>query len=217
MRQSRGRQHDWKCGELCMVWDKRKAPNILEKGRWVGPCQVVMHETRTIVWVTHLNRLLRVARENMRSVSLREFQSHHGFQQVGDSKRLKEMAEQLETQLRERSGMFQYSDQVENMSYEPSEAAPSNEDQTRSAQPEEEPHRRNSNAENSIEYPPGLDANQIPVIDPNADEELEGQPGTNDPVEPIEPINPSESIGDSMVVNACIYSRRGKRQRGGRL
>ena len=204
LRQSRGREHDWKCGELCMVWDKRKAPNILEKGRWVGPCQVVMHETRTIVWVTHLNRLLRVARENMRSVSLREFQSHHGFQQVGDSKRLREMAEQLENQLRERSGMFQYSDQVENMSYEPSEAAPSNEDQTRSAQPEEEPHRRNSNAENSIEYPPGLDVSQIPVIDPNADEELEGQPETNDPVEPIEPTNPSESIGDSMVVNACI-------------
>ena len=120
LRQSRGREHDWKCGELCMVWDKRKAPNMLEKGRWVGPCQVVMHETRAIVWITHLNRLLRVARESLRSVSLREFQSHHGFSQVGDEKRLQEMANKLRYQLKEKSGMFQFSDQVDAEEYEPS-------------------------------------------------------------------------------------------------
>ena len=149
LRQSRGREHDWHCGELlCMVWDKRKAPNMLEKGRWVGPSQVVMNESRTVIWVTHMNRLLRVARENMRSVSLREFQNHHGFSQIGNQKRLQEMAEQLRTQLRERerSGMFQFTDQVENqeLEYEPSIASPST---APAIQPEEEPHRRLSGAE----------------------------------------------------------------------
>lgn len=103
LRQSRGREHDWHCGELCMVWDKRKATNMLEKGRWTGPCQVIMNETRTILWVTHMNRLLRVARENMRSVSLREFQKHHGFNQIGDQRKLQAMAEQLQVQLKEKS------------------------------------------------------------------------------------------------------------------
>ena len=55
LRQSRGREHDWKCGELCMVWDGRKAPNMLEKRQMGRSCQVIMHESRTIVWVTHLN------------------------------------------------------------------------------------------------------------------------------------------------------------------
>ena len=125
LRQSRGREHDWKCGELCMIWDKRKAPNMLEKGRWVGPCEVIMHETRTIICVTHLNRLLRVARENMRSVSLREFQSHHGFSPTEDQKKLQEMAERLKEQLKERSGMFQFSDQIDDLDLVPSDADPS--------------------------------------------------------------------------------------------
>ena len=203
LRQSRGREHDWKCGELCMIWDKRKAPNMLEKGRWVGPCQVVMHETRTIIWVTHLNRLLRVARENMRSVSLREFQSHHGFQQIGETRRLQEMADQLRSQLRERSGMFQFSDMTENEEYEPSIAEPSNEAPVRPSQPEEEPIRRNSIAE-PPSLPPGLDVSQIPVDDPNADEELAENLGPNESVqEKGDGENPHESGEDSFVVNAC--------------
>jgi hypothetical protein len=43
--QSRGVSHNWSCGQLCMYWDKRKAPNMLEKGRWNGPAQVVCQES----------------------------------------------------------------------------------------------------------------------------------------------------------------------------
>ena len=208
LRQSRGREHDWYCGELCMIWDKRKAPNMLEKGRWVGSCQVVMNESRTVIWVTHMNKLLRVARENMRSVSLREFQSHHGFSQIGDQKKLQEMAEQLRTQLKERSGMFQFSDQVGDIEYEPTIASPSN---APSVQPEEEPHRRMSGADQLIGLPPGLDASQIPIDDPNADDELgrasEGEIG---PDRPDNEVNPSESVGDSMVVNAYVVQGIGE-------
>ena len=82
LRQSRGQEHDWQLGELAMIWDKRKSPNMLEKGRWVGPCQIVMHEGRTIVWATHMNKLYRVARENLRPVSMREFQSKQNFVQI---------------------------------------------------------------------------------------------------------------------------------------
>ena len=32
LRQSRGTSHPWSCGHLCMYWDKRKFPNMLEKG-----------------------------------------------------------------------------------------------------------------------------------------------------------------------------------------
>ena len=208
LRQSRGREHDWHCGELCMIWDKHKAPNMLEKGRWVGPCQVVMNESRTVIWVTHMNKLLRVARENMRSVSLREFQSHHGFSQIGDQKKLQEMAEQLRTQLKERSGMFQFSDQVGDIEYEPTTASPSN---APSVQPEEEPHRRMSGTDQLIGLPPGLDASQIPIDDPNADDELGRAPeGEIGPDWPDNEVNPSESVGDSMVVNAYVVEGIGE-------
>ena len=202
LRQSRGREHDWNCGELCMIWDKRKAPNMLEKGRWVGPCQVIMHESRTIVWVTHLNRLLRVARENMRSVSLREFQSHHGFSQVGNQERLQKMADQLRNQLKERSGMFQFSDlsdQIDTEEYTPSEAGQSVRSQHQNVQPEEEPLRRNSNTE-SAEKCPGVDASQIPVIDPAAEEELKEAPA-----EGLERGEETcESKGDSAMFHICM-------------
>ena len=83
-RQSRGQEHPWRCGELCVVWDRRKSPNMLEKGRWTGPCQVALEENRTILWVTHMNRLLRVARENLRPVSIREFKKVASFHQSCD-------------------------------------------------------------------------------------------------------------------------------------
>ena len=110
LRQSRGSELDWKCGHLCMVWDKGKSPNMLEKGRWIGPAQVVMHESKSIIWVTHMNRLLRVAKENLRPVSIREFSRHTSFVQNNSEEQLKSMAQRLERQLHERSGMFQFTD-----------------------------------------------------------------------------------------------------------
>ena len=147
--QSRGQEYPWKCGELCMVWDKRKSPNMLEKGRWTGPCQVIMEESRTILWVTHMNRLLRVAKENIRPVSIREFNQVSTFHQNCDEKRLQEMANQLKNQLKERSGMFQFSDltelEVEGVPEAEVEIGP---------QPEEEPIRRESNASAPASFAP---------------------------------------------------------------
>ena len=138
--QSRGQEHPWRCGELCMIWDKRKSPNMLEKGRWTGPCQIVMEESRTIVWVTQMNRLLRVAKENIRPVSIREFNRVATFHQSCEETKLQAMAEQLKKQLKERSGMFQFSDLTE---VEP----PQQQAENSGPQPEEEPHRRDSEAD----------------------------------------------------------------------
>jgi len=148
--QSRGVIHSWSCGQLCMYWDKRKAPNMLEKGRWCGPAQVVCSESRTVVWITHLNRLLRCARENLRPVSLREFQRHSTFAQTSTQDQLNSMAQQLRERLRERSGMFQYSDlsdigPVDNPENNPSMNNPDNQTHHTSnhnTQPEEEPNRK---------------------------------------------------------------------------
>eukprot|EP00435_Cladocopium_sp_Y103_P020463 s1700_g5.t1 len=146
LRQSRGTVHTWACGQLCMYWDKRKAPNMTEKGRWNGPAQVVCQESRTIVWVTHLNRLLRCARENLRPVSMREFQNHSSFVQTSSAEQLQRMSQQLQIKLRERSGLFQYLDLSEITQEDPNNPEENPEDlhsqDNSSLQPEEEPHRR---------------------------------------------------------------------------
>ncbi len=109
-RKSRGDHSLWNNGQLCMYWDKRKSPNMLEKGRWCGPAQVILQESRTIVWINHINRLLRCSVENLRAVSLREFSSHRLHVQPMDPQKLEEMAKQLTLNLKEKSGMFQFSD-----------------------------------------------------------------------------------------------------------
>ena len=136
----------------------------------------------------------------MRSVSLREFQSHHGFSQTGDAHRLQEMADQLRKDLKDRSGMFQFSELIDT-DYEPSIADPRPESVPRSNQPEEE-----SRTESLSDHPPGLDASQIPVIDPNAEDELREPPNPEEAsgADNEQLVNPSESFGDSMVVNACV-------------
>ena len=105
-RQSRGVSQSWACGQLCMYWDKRKSPNMIEKGRWNGPAQIVCQESRTIIWITHMNRLLRCAQENLRPVSLREFQQHSVMNQTTNQEQLQQMAQRLQLQLKERSGLF---------------------------------------------------------------------------------------------------------------
>ena len=122
---------------------------MLEKGRWSGPAQIVIPESRPTVWITHFNRLLRCATENIRPVSLREFQQPSLTIQTSSQDQLQEMANQLQRQLVERSGLFQYSDlsdiPVENQE-EPNEpenqesVAPS--ENRHEIQPEEEPNRQ---------------------------------------------------------------------------
>ena len=110
LRQSKGEIINWHTGQLCMYWSKRNAPNMLEKGRWIGPAQVVLQESRSIVWISHVNRLLRCARENLRPVSLREFQDLKIVQQSVDQDMLARRAQELERQLKDRSGVFQFRD-----------------------------------------------------------------------------------------------------------
>lgn len=110
LHQSRGVTHERTTGQLCMYFNKRKAANILERGRWSGPAQVVSHESRSIIWVTHANRLLRCSKENLRPISLRELQQRTILNPSLDNERLKEMARRLQHQLREKSGLFQYVD-----------------------------------------------------------------------------------------------------------
>ena len=144
--QSRGMVHHWSCGQLCMYWDKRKSPNVLEKGRWCGPAQVICQESRTIIWINHMNRLLRCAKENLRPVSMREFQSHATFNQTSSQEQLQQMARRLQEQLKSRSGLFQYADlsqipteeTIENSTVE--QESPSHGSQ-QTNQPEEEPVR----------------------------------------------------------------------------
>ena len=146
LRQSRGVSHTWACGQLCMYWDKRRSPNMLEKGRWNGPAQVVCQESRTIIWITYLNRLLRCAQENLRPVSMREFQQHSTFAQTSTSDQLAQMSKQLQNKLKERSGLFQYLDLSEiGPSTEDDDDNPSQNNLTENnsqGQPEEEPYRR---------------------------------------------------------------------------
>ena len=152
LRKSRGEIMEWQNGQPCMFWAKRKSPNMMEKGRWCGPAQVVLVESKTIVWITHLNRLLRCARDNLRPVSLREFSSHQRLSQHVEKEKLEELSQTLQRNLRERSGMFQFSD----LSEVPSEEHRNQE------QPEEEPIRRIS-IDSHPSVPP--EAHEVPLPD----------------------------------------------------
>ena len=88
-----------------------------------------------------MNRLLRCARDNLRPVSLREFERHASFNQHIDAQHAQQLANQLQRRLHERSGMFQFSD----LSDVPPDPNVSTHDSNES-QPEEEPSRRISSA-----------------------------------------------------------------------
>ena len=60
-------------GQLVLYWLKRNRPNRSEGGRWYGPAKVIIQEGSSIVWVSHADRLLRCAPENLRPASLREW------------------------------------------------------------------------------------------------------------------------------------------------
>ena len=64
--------------QLVMYWLRRPRANRSEGGRWHGPAKVLWQEGPTAVWITHANRLFKVAPESLRAASLREWQSVHG-------------------------------------------------------------------------------------------------------------------------------------------
>ena len=65
-------------GQLVLYWVRRRKPNRSEVGRWHGPGRVVIQEGSSVVWISHLDQLLRCAPESVRPASLREWQSAHG-------------------------------------------------------------------------------------------------------------------------------------------
>lgn len=226
LRQSRGLVQDWQNGQLCMYWDKRKSPNMLERGRWCGPAKVVMHESRTIVWITHLNRLLRCAQENLRPISLSEMEQHHTtFHQRADPEQVRKMAEQLTANLREKSGLFQYSDlsQINPEEQEPTPTEPDEMDAQRE-QPEEEPKRRDSTnlgrtdlteemlrqaVETPVPNSPSAEnppSNETAAADQdrssgNAGEHALGQEGERTVEESSDSTSPRDGVADALCVD----------------
>ena len=207
--QSRGVAHSWSCGQLCMYWDKRKSANMLEKGRWNGPAQVVCSESRTIVWISHLNRLLRCARENLRPVSLREFQRHSTFVQTTSPEQLQQMAQKLQSQLRERSGLFQYAD-LSDLSVNDNPPI-DHEDNTPvpRPQPEEEPIRRISTdlqeTEERLREAQETPVPESPIPTPSVGPSMEGEDQASDTVSAE--TDQSETITDpdmEPVYNAIL-------------
>ena len=208
LRRSRGEPINWQNGQPCMFWDKRKSPNMLAKGKWCGPAQVVMTETKGIVWVTHLNRLLRCASDNLRPVSIREYHQQQGFVQQADPAQLRQLANELQQRLQSRSGMFQFSDLTEIDDGEtPEEQA---ERLLGEHQPEEEPNRRDSiegqhNTQNGI----SLEPYEIPV----PDTPLDSQDGSAySPTSPANsenmdaPNNTEENIvGDNAGISEGLF------------
>ena len=195
LHRSRGVIHEWLCGQLCMFWDKRKAPNILEKGRWCGPAQVVCQKSRTIIWITHMNRLLRCAHENLRPVSMREFQRHSTFTTSNTQEELKQMAQRLQTQLKEKSGMFQYSDLSEVNPPTEEEANDGNSELSTSRQPEEEPIRRQRG---EIEIPDET------MHDPAVETPVPDSPFSSNSEESPESMVPSPSLAQSAPDTASL-------------
>ena len=64
-------------GQIVMYWIKRNKPNRQEVGRWHGPAKVVFQEGQSVIWISHGDRLLRCAPENIRPAALREWNSQN--------------------------------------------------------------------------------------------------------------------------------------------
>ena len=192
LRQSKGEIINWHTGQLCMYWSKRHSPNITEKGRWMGPAQVVLQESRSIVWVSHVNRLLRCARENLRPISLKEYQDLKVAQHSIDQELLARRAKELERQLREKSGVFQFSDLSDLEVSPPVEANVDGSDPPQvngSNQPEEEPYRRPSTAADA-QLP---SVHEIPVPFESDDELLNSHQGDSSEYFPTTPSMESDN------------------------
>ena len=202
LRKSRGLVQAWQCGQLCMYWDRRKAPNMLERGRWCGPARIVFHESRTIVWITHMNRLLRCAHENLRPVTFREYEGYRFQLPSEDRERLENLAKSLQQKLREKSGMFQFSVLTE-IETAPDDKAVSN--QGIPQQPEEEP-KRHISPEN--EDSPDVETPMAPeVLQPENDRGPEApEPDATEPFASADTVptpDQNSEVSDALIHNAC--------------
>ena len=77
-RKSRPTRGPFLPNQLVMYWTKRSKSSRHECGRWHGPAKVVMQESNSGVWISHMDRLFRCAPESLRPASLREWNSSSG-------------------------------------------------------------------------------------------------------------------------------------------
>eukprot|EP00435_Cladocopium_sp_Y103_P009727 s850_g2.t1 len=132
-----------------------------------------------------------------RPVSLREFQRHSTFVQTSTQQQLQQMAQRLQHQLRERSGLFQYSDLSEIGN--PAEEDGQREDVAsngQGSQPEAEPIRKVSiDLQNSADRL--REAQETPVPDTPMSSFLD--PESPIPTPPVEGESANEELGTDTV------------------
>ena len=161
-------------------------------GKWIGPAQVIVQESNTIVWISFVSRVYRVPPEHVRLLSEREAQQ---FVQSGDHEicKLPEIT---------KSGIFQYED-LTGEGYIPGDSVnqpppggefgqqPSNDQESNQGPEVVQPDAEPSGPPSSIEHGPGselfspstpadsfvpdmpaLDPAAIPVPESEPDDEL---------------------------------------------
>ena len=74
LRRSRPACNQFEAGDWVLYWRRNRGGQRAEHGRWYGPAQVICGDPK-VVWVSHCGRLVRAAPEQLRSASMREWQS----------------------------------------------------------------------------------------------------------------------------------------------
>ena len=64
-------------GQLVMYWSRNPKASRHGAGKWFGPGKVIQQEGQSVVWISHLNRIVRCPPENIRPASLREWNAFH--------------------------------------------------------------------------------------------------------------------------------------------
>ena len=82
-RKSRPTRGPFLPNQLVMYWMKRNKSSRHECGRWHGPAKVILQESNSGVWISHMDRLFRCAPESLRPASLREWNSSTGSPMFG--------------------------------------------------------------------------------------------------------------------------------------
>ena len=86
-------------GVRVMFWRPGQGESV---GKWVGPAQVIVQESNTVVWLSHVSRVYRVPPEHVRLLSQREAQCYLETESKHDHK-LPEIS---------KSGIFRYEDLI---------------------------------------------------------------------------------------------------------
>ena len=71
----------YEVGHFVMYWVRNPKVSRLGGGRWHGPAKVVCVESPSALWISHADRLFKVAPESIRPASLREWNQMTAIQQ----------------------------------------------------------------------------------------------------------------------------------------